>query len=326
MGSTGVLFGQILLVAAIMVLGLWSATQWTAAELGHQVRLGTPWFVLRELPVYYPWRFFEWWYVYESYAPAIFNRGGTIAASSGIAAALAAVASSVWRSRQAKRVTTYGSARWATPHEIRCAKLTGPRGVFLGRIDRHYLRHVGPEHVMAFAPTRSGKGVGLVVPTLLSWQHSAVIHDIKGENWQLTAGFRSRFSHCLLFNPCDSRSAAHNPLLEIRRGAKEVRDAQNVADILVDPEGALERRNHWEKTSHALLVAGILHVLYAEKDKTLQGVAKFFSDPSRSFYDTLWTMMITPHVDGRPIPSWRARLAKCSTRATTNAPACSPPR
>ena len=91
-----------------------------------------------------------------------------------------------------------------------------------------------------------------------------MIHDIKGENWQLTAGWRSRFSHCLLFNPTDARSAAYNPLLEVRRGASEVRDVQNIADILVDPEGALERRNHWEKTSHALLVGAILHVLYAE--------------------------------------------------------------
>jgi hypothetical protein len=101
-----------------------------------------------------------------------------------------------------------------------------------------------------------------VVPTLLSWPGSAVIHDIKGENWTLTAGWRSRFSHCLLFNPTDARSAAYNPLLEVRRGMHEVRDVQNIADILVDPEGALERRNHWEKTSHALLVGAILHVLY----------------------------------------------------------------
>ena len=58
-----------------------------------------------------------------------------------------------------------------------------------------------------------------------------------------------------------------------------MRDVQNVADILVDPEGALEKRNHWEKTSHALLVGAILHVLYAEADKTLAGVASFLSDP-----------------------------------------------
>jgi type IV secretion system protein VirD4 len=134
------------------------------------------------------------------------------------------------------------------------AWVTGRTGIVLGRIGPQYLRHEGPEHVMAFAPTRSGKGVGLVVPTLLTWPGSAVIHDIKGENWHLTAGWRARFSHCLLFNPTDVHSAAYNPLLEVRRGTHEVRDVQNVADILVDPEGALERRNHWEKTSHSLLI------------------------------------------------------------------------
>ena len=155
---------------------------------------------------------------------------------------------------------------------------------------------------MAFAPTRSGKGVGLVVPTLLSWPGSAVIHDIKGENWQLTAGWRARFSHCLLFNPTDARSAAYNPLLEVRRGDHEVRDVQNIADILVDPEGALERRNHWEKTSHALLVGAILHVLYADGDKTLRGVANFLSDPARPFELTLHLMMTSCHLGERPHP------------------------
>ena len=155
---------------------------------------------------------------------------------------------------------------------------------------------------MAFAPTRSGKGVGLVVPTLLTWPGSAVIHDIKGENWQLTAGWRARFSHCLLFNPTDVRSAAYNPLLEVRRGTHEVRDVQNVADILVDPEGALERRNHWEKTSHSLLVGAILHVLYAEPDKTLRGVANFLSDPARPFERSLTVMMRTAHLGDRAHP------------------------
>src|SRR3546814_22846 len=148
---------------------------------------------------------------------------------------------------------------------------------------------------MAFAPTRSGKGVGLVVPTLLGWSGSAVIHDIKGENWQLTAGWRQRFSHCLLFNPTDPRSARYNPLLEVRRGPYEVRDVQNIADILVDPEGALERRNHWEKTSHALLVGAILHVLYAEQEKTLARVASFLSDPRRSFEHTLRALIAPTH-------------------------------
>jgi type IV secretion system protein VirD4 len=293
--STGVLTGQVVLVFAIAVVGVGIATQWTAAALGFQPRLGEPWFTAFDTPVYYPWRLFEWWYFYNAYAPEIFTRGGAIAACSGLASAAAAILASVWRSRQAKLVTTYGSARWATTQEVQAAGLVNPAGVFLGRLGSDYLRHDGPEHVMSFAPTRSGKGVGLVVPTLLTWPGSAVIHDIKGENWQLTAGWRARFSHCLLFNPTDARSAAYNPLLEVRRGPHEVRDVQNIADILVDPEGALERRNHWEKTSHALLVGAILHVLYAENDKTLRGVANFLSDPAREFEATLYAMMTTRH-------------------------------
>ncbi len=300
MQGTSVLFGQVLAVFSIVIAGVWGATQWTAAALGYQLRLGSPWFDLFGTPVYHPWRLFEWWFVFDAYAPDIFSQGGTIAGASGMAAVVVAIGMSIWRSRQSRLVTTYGSARWADAAEVRKAGLTQPAGVFLGLHDGQYLRHEGPEHGLAFAPTRSGKGVGLVVPTLLSWPGSAVIHDIKGENWHLTAGWRSRFSHCLLFNPTDAKSAAYNPLLEVRRGAHEVRDVQNIADILVDPEGALEKRNHWEKTSHALLVGAILHVLYAVEDKTLRGVANFLSDPACPFEVTLHRMMTTRHLpDGQ---------------------------
>lgn len=98
--------------------------------------------------------------------------------------------------------------------------------------------------------------------------------------------------------PDQCESAAYNPLLEVRRGEWEVRDVQNIADILVDPEGALERRNHSEKTSHALLVGAILHVLYAGQDKTLAGVAALLSDPKRPIEVTLKAMMTTPHLGG----------------------------
>ena len=296
MQAQGVLFGQIAAVFGIVIAGVWGATQWTAAALGYQLRLGSPWFDFHGTPVYYPWKLFEWWFLFDAYAPQVFDTGGMIAAGSGLLAVVVAIAMSVWRSRQARKVTTYGSARWADATDIRKAGLTQPAGVFLGKYRNEYLRHEGPEHVLTFAPTRSGKGVGLVVPTLLSWPASAVIHDIKGENWQITAGWRSRFSHCLLFNPTDASSAAYNPLLEVRRGAHEVRDVQNIADILVDPEGALEKRNHWEKTSHALLVGAILHVLYAGEDKTLCGVANFLSDPASPFELTLHRMMTTKHL------------------------------
>ncbi|QDX25250.1 conjugal transfer protein TraG [Sphingomonas suaedae] len=302
MTPTKLLLGQMLIVALIVVAGVWFATQWAAAALAYQPELGAPWFKLGGVPVYAPWALFPWWFHFDAYAPEVFDEAGAIAAGSGLLGCGAAIFGSIWRARQQRHVTTYGSARWAGLRDIRAAGLAADAGVFLGRLGARYLRHDGPEHVMAFAPTRSGKGVGLVVPTLLGWTGSTVVHDIKGENWEVTAGWRSAFSHCLLFNPTDVRSARYNPLLEVRRGADEVRDVQNIADILVDPEGALERRNHWEKTSHSLLVGAILHILYAEQEKTLARVATFLSDPQRSFAATLRMMMTTNHLGSEDAP------------------------
>ncbi len=296
MPATRVLWSQIIVVFLIALVTVWGATQWTAWRLGFQPQLGPPWFELGSLPIYPPPALFWWWYFYDAYAPHVFLEGGAIAASGSLIAIAAAVFMSIWRAREAKEVHTYGSARWAERDEIEKARLLGNDGVVLGRYENAYLRHDGAEHVLCFAPTRSGKGVGLVVPTLLTWPGSAIVHDIKGENWELTAGFRARHGRVLLFDPTNPKSAAYNPLLEVRKGEWEVRDVQNVADVLVDPEGSLEKRNHWEKTSHSLLVGAILHVLYAEKDKTLAGVAAFLSDPRRPIESTLAAMMTTPHL------------------------------
>lgn len=258
MTPTKLLIGQIFVVFAIVIAGLWAATQWCAAMLGYQAELDRAWFEIAGFPIYRPWSIFPWWYHYDAYAPEVFDKAGALAGASGFVGCGAAIAGSLWRARQARQVTTYGSARWAALRDIRKAGLLGTRGVFLGAIAGRYLRHDGPEHVMAFAPTRSGKGVGLVVPTLLSWPGSAVIHDIKGENWELTAGHRASFSHALLFNPTDRRSARYNPLLEVRCGADEVRDVQNIADILVDPVIATDRRVYrlqLESTPRAAMAA-----------------------------------------------------------------------
>ncbi|NCP12712.1 MAG: conjugal transfer protein TraG [Sphingomonadales bacterium] len=296
MSATRILWGQIIAVFAMTLAGIQTGTQWIARELGYQPELGAPLFLFLETPIYPTYAIFWWWFSFEAYAPRIFETGGVIAASGGLLSVLVAIAMSVWRARELRSSATYGSARWATRPEIAAAGLLGGKGVVIGRHASLYLRHDGPEHVLCFAPTRSGKGVGLVIPTLLTWPHSAIVHDIKGENWELTSSFRARFSRVLLFDPTNAASAAYNPLMEVRRGVSEVRDVQNIADVLVDPEGSLERRNHWEKTSHALLVGAILHVLYAEPDKTLAGVAAFLSDPQRSIEATLAAMMMTPHL------------------------------
>jgi type IV secretion system protein VirD4 len=182
-------------------------------------------------------------------------------------------------------------------------------GIILGAWHGELLLHIGPEHVLLFAPTRSGKGIGVVLPTLLSIGGSVVVHDIKGEGWLYTAGWRSHFSHCVYFNPTHPQSVRINPLLEVRKGAQEVKDVQNIADILVDPEGSLEKRDYWMLTSHGLLTATMLHVLYAEPDKSLAGVARFLSDPRRSFVETLSLMLRTAHLaDGvHPVVASGAR-------------------
>jgi type IV secretion system protein VirD4 len=134
----------------------------------------------------------------------------------------------------------------------------------------YYLRHSGPEHVLTYAPTRSGKGVGLVVPTLLSWGASSVITDLKGELWALTAGWRQKHAKnkVLRFEPASSSGGVcWNPLDEIRLGTEyEVGDVQNLATLIVDPDGkGLD--SHWQKTAFALLVGVILHALYKAKER-----------------------------------------------------------
>ena len=294
--ASKVLWGPVLAILVIVLGTTWAATQWTAWRLGFQPQLGSPWIYIGRLPVYAPPAFFLWWCWFEAYAPRVFTEGAVIAGSGGVGALVTAVIMSLRRAREREAVITYGSARWARVDEIQAAGLLGPDGVFLGRFGGKYLRHDGPEHVLCFAPPRSGKGVGLVVPTLLTWPETVIVHDIKGENYERTAGWRARFGRVLLFDPTNPESAAYNPLREIRNGDAAVRDAQNIADILVDPEGARERRDHWEKTSHSLLVGAILHVLYAETNKTLAGVAEFLSDTSRSFEKTLHIMMKTQHL------------------------------
>lgn len=287
---------QVASAFVLATLCLWTATQWAAAMLGYQAALGSSWLELAGIKVYAPWQLLPWWLAFDHEAPDVFARAGVVAAVGGLLSGAIALGGAARRAGRRSVATTYGSARWADASDIEGAQLLNDRGVILGLYDDRYLRHDGPEHVLAVAPTRSGKGVGLVLPTLLTWTGSTVVHDIKGENWELTAGWRAQFSHCLRFDPTDPTSARFNPLLEVRKGAHEVRDVQNIADILVDPEGARERRDHWEKTAHALLTGAILHVLYAEQDKTLVRVATFLADPSRSILRTLRIMLTTNHL------------------------------
>ena len=129
MSATKILWGQVLLVSFVVLAFLWGATEWVAWRLAFQSQLGRPWFEVFGWPLYQPPAFFWWWFAYDAYAREIFTEGAYIAASGGIAAVIVAIAMSVWRAREVKRVTTYGSARWAETREVRDAGLLGNDGV-----------------------------------------------------------------------------------------------------------------------------------------------------------------------------------------------------
>jgi type IV secretion system protein VirD4 len=188
--------------------------------------------------------------------------------------------------------TLHGSAKWADWKDVKRAGLTGRNGVVVGGFakdsETRTLRHDGPEHILCFAPTRSGKGVSLVLPTLFEWLHSVIVLDIKGENYAKTAGYRKSLSHTVLrFEPAAPLgSVRFNPLAEIRMGTGfEISDAQNIAIMIIDPDGK-GLRDFFQKTGYGWLTAGILHVLYrvmAEEKRvaSLRDVALFLSAPTK---------------------------------------------
>lgn len=114
----------------------------------------------------------------------------------------------------------HGKARWATDREIKKGGLHADKGILVGKRGGSYLTFGGSEHVMVYAPTRGGKGVGIVIPNLLNWPDSCVVLDIKKENWNLTAGFRAKHGQdVFLFDPLerDGRTARYNPFAYVDR-------------------------------------------------------------------------------------------------------------
>ncbi len=302
MSAGRIYWGQIAAVVILLVAAAVSATQWTAAALGFQVQLGAPAGHLFGYPFYAPWKFFLWWYAFDAYARPVFETGGAIFLAGVAIAVSTAFGFSLWRSREAGSSDTYGTARWATARDIEKLDLTRGDGVVLGAFNRRLLRHDGDEHVLVVAPTNTGKSVGVSLPTGLVWRHSYITLDLKGENWTVTSGVRGAFGPVYRFAPAAGATHRYNPLTQIRRGEAEVRDAQVLADMLVDPEGALRERSHWQLRAFELLVATTLWTLYAEEKKTLARLAELLADPGRPVLALFEDMLRQPIKDGAPHP------------------------
>lgn len=279
-------------------IGVWAATQYTAHVFAHQPALGHRLFAFQGWQFYEPWAFIAWARNNAERWPQAFRGGFTMIMAGALVPTLAM---GLTRFRQAPKVREIGRESWGTWFDAKKAGLTSGAGVVLGKLGKVILIFAGMTHGLISGASQSGKGVGLVIPTLLTWLGSILVYDIKGELWELTAGYRATLGHVAFFNPTRADSLHWNPLWEIRKGACEIRDVQNLVEILVGPSDSDGDDSFWDNAAEELLTGLILHVLYAEPDdrKHLGRVRELLMDLEA----TAKAMKSTLHVtcaDGRP--------------------------
>lgn len=265
MARTALAFG---LGSAIFLLSSALATAFIAGVFNHQPALGRALFGWDGAFFYAPWRVFAWQEAWSDRFPRPFAAAKLIE----FAGAVLGAGSAIFVLKAAKKLEPFGRNAWATFADVRAAGLFSAAGTVLGKYKGEILSFDGPEHQILIGASRSGKGRGHVVPTLLVWPASALVLDIKSEladgdsrhDFSGTAGFREQIGPVLRFAPTRAESVSFNPLFEVRRGPNEVRDVQNIVEILIDPQGDGRNQDFWDRSAKQILVGVILHVLYAE--------------------------------------------------------------
>jgi type IV secretion system protein VirD4 len=190
----------------------------------------------------------------------------------------------------------HGDARWATERDKKKARLRCKHGILLGRDKSGYLIADGYQHTLLFAPTGSGKGVGFVIPNLLFWRDSVLVHDIKLENYELTSGYRQKKlkQRVFLWNPADPMGISHcyNPLDFVSRNMGQmVDDVQKIANLL------LPEQEFWQNESRSLIV-GVMLYLIADDSKI-----KSFGEVVRTLRsdDVVYNLAVVLDTMGRDI-------------------------
>lgn len=196
-----------------------------------------------------------------------------------------------------KELTTHGSSRFAKIEEIKDFGLLGVNdGVVLGMTPNNkIMTQNGSEHIMAMAPTRSGKGINTVLPTLYTWKHSVIVNDIKGECWDLTSGFRRSVlgQKCVYFNPVDDsgEGISYNPLSLVGIGqSREIEDIKTIATTLLDINDKADD-SHWITGAIKLFVAVAIHVMYVNPSATFMDIIAFMEDPNEPLIDKIKSIL-----------------------------------
>jgi len=304
MNSTARGLRRLGIVAGVVVLaglvGLSIATQRQAASFHYPVEFG-PGFSFGSAKIYAPWAFLGWMKVYAHLYPAEFFVNFLIALGVLMAPTMLAVfVTGPVMVAGGGSARGYGERAWASLADVERAQLLpssadrAPSGRVLGKFKGRLLIYEGDEHAIVVGASRSGKGAGHVIPTLICWPQSVLAYDRKGELWHITADYRKTFSHVFKFEPTDPDTVRWNPLFEVRKGVREIADVQNVVGILVDPLGLKAGDlSFWDQSASDFFTAVILHVLYAEPDanKNLAQVRRLLIDIDA----TLWAMQNTIH-------------------------------
>ncbi len=160
----------------------------------------------------------------------------------------------------------HGDAKWAGETDVRKAGLRAKKGIIIGRDSRGYLVAPGYQHALLFAPTGSGKGVGVVIPNLLFWEESLFVHDIKLENYEITSGYRREVmkQDVYLWNPAspDGLTHCYNPFDWVsKKPGQMVDDVQKIANLI------LPEQEFWNNEARSLFV-GVALYLQAVPEKT----------------------------------------------------------
>jgi type IV secretion system protein VirD4 len=200
----------------------------------------------------------------------------------------------------------HGSAHFASERQVKDS-LGGGAGLIVGRENRRggqLLRYAGQAHLLTIAPTRSGKGVGAIIPNLLTADRSVLCIDPKGENARITARARAKFGPVYVLDPFDisgQPSAAFNPLAGLDPDSLDLaEDAALLADALVhDPPGQAGEA-HWNEEAKALIGGLILYVVCQERTeaRTLATVRELLTLSPGDFAATLAIMQVTTGASG----------------------------
>jgi len=162
-----------------------------------------------------------------------------------------------------RKTPLHGEARFASHDEIQQAGLYGKRGVIVGKVGSRYLVYGGQEFVLLAAPTRSGKGVSIVLPNLLHYDESVVVLDIKMENFAYTSKFRQAHGHHVyLFNPFSTDCQTHrwNPLDAVDRDQnRRVGEIQAIGQVLYPTEQIKDA--FWNESARNLFLGLTLYIM-----------------------------------------------------------------